>query len=197
MEERLAELEEAIKTLAGVLQDVCEKLDWHDKMLDEMKSSDLGQRLESVEKDFGDMVGGFTDMLGERRKGRIAEMASGYEGFGPYKDRYNKVFKSDLVGDAVEWILKAMEDEGKSETDIPAIMDQIVGQLKERFDEEKAEGETPEHEAAESPAEEKAEHEEGTEGPPIEGKVLEFKAESDGLPDAVKKMAREMRGRAL
>jgi hypothetical protein len=201
-EERLAAIEDAIRELAEVMKAMCEKIDWHDQVLDDLTSNKITDRLSAIEGDFGSMVGGFNDILKARKKGRISEMISGNESLGSYKDRYNKVFKSDLLSDAVDEVMKYLDQEGAGEEGIPGVIEQLVGQLKDRFDEEKAEGEPPSEATGETAAEEKAEHAPGGEEPMpgIEGKVLDFKLEGEGpgdIPEDMKKMARGMRGRAL
>ncbi len=193
-EERLAAIEEAIGILAEKMLELCEKVDWHDKQLDEMNGDSMAGRLKELANDFGSMVGGFSGILADRKKSRITDMLNADEGLGGYKDRYAKTFKSDLIGDAVESILSQMEQQGQDESAIPGIVEQLKAELKSRFDEEQAEPDSAAHEAAESPAEETAEHEPG--GSEAEGKpkALEIEVKTGDIPPELAAEARRFRG---
>ena len=147
-EERLSAIEDAIQQLAEVMGQLCEKVQWHDEQLDSSGMGDMKSRLESIESDFGNMVDGFNGLLTTRKKGRYSEMLGGNDALKGYAPKYNKAFKRDLYSDAVDNIMAAMDQEGASEDSIPQIVDQLVAELKDRFDEE----------SAESPGEESAEH---------------------------------------
>jgi hypothetical protein len=197
-EERLSAIEDAISTLAEAIGQLCEKVDWHDKQLDDMNGDGLAARLKGIESDFGSMVGGFNSILGDRKKARITDMVGAHEGLQAYGPRYAKTWKSDLTGDAVDSILSQMEQQNIGEDAIPGIIDQLVAELKSRLDEEDAEGAA--HEAAESPAEESAEHalggsESGSEGTNPRGKALEIEVKKGGeLPPDLAAEARRFRG---
>jgi hypothetical protein len=198
-EERLAQIEDAIRQLAEVMQALCEKVDWHDQQLDDMNTDSVSSRLKSIESDFGNMVGGLSGILGDRKKARITDMIGAHEGLKGYAPKYAKTFKSDLTGDAVESILSQMEQQGIGEDGIPGIIDSLMGELKARFDEENAEG-TPAEEASETPSMESAEHapggsEAGPEGMPPKGKALEIEVKTGGpIPDDLAAEARRFRG---
>lgn len=193
-EERLEAIEEAIRTLAEVMGKMCEKLDWHDQLLDEANTDSISSRLKGIESDFGSMVGGFSGILADRKKARITDMLGAHEGLKAYAPKYAKVFKSDLVGDAVNDILAQMEQQGIGEEGIPGIVESLLSELKARFDEEQAETDSAAHEAAESPAEEKAEHEEGGSEAKPEGKALEIEVKSGEIPPDLAAEARRFRG---
>jgi hypothetical protein len=194
-EERLSAIEDAIRQLAEVIGQICEKVDWHDQQLDDMNSDSVSSRLKAIESDFGSMVGGFSGILGDRKKARLTEMVGSNEGLKGYAPKYAKTFKSDLVGDAVESILSQMEQQGIGEEGIPGIIDNLMGELKARFDEEQAEG-TPAEEASESPEMEKGEHEpSGSEPLAPKAKALEVEIKTGGeIPPDLAAEARRFRG---
>ena len=194
-EERLSAIEDAIRQLAEVMQALCEKVDWHDQQLDDMNTDSVSSRLKSIESDFGNMVGGLSGILGDRKKARITDMIGAHEGLKGYAPKYAKTFKSDLVGDAVESILSQMEQQGIGEDGIPGIIDSLMGELKARFDEENAEG-TPAEEASESPSMESGEHVPGGSEPLApKGKALEIEVKTGGpIPDDLAAEARRFRG---
>lgn len=193
MEERLAQIEDAIATLAEVLGQLCEKVDWHDQQLDDMNTEGIAARLKGVESDFGSMVSGFSGILSERKKSRLSELVGSHEGLKSYAPKYAKVWKSDLMSDAVESILSQMEQQGIGEEGVPEMIAQLEAELKARLDEEQAEGEGMAHEAAESPAEEIAEHAEEEPGKPA-GKALEIEVKSGEIPADLAAEARRFRG---
>lgn len=196
-EERLAQIEDAIRTLADVLGQLCEKVDWHDQQLDDMNTDGIAARLKGVESDFGSMVNGFTGILSDRKKSRLADMVGAHEGLKSYAPKYAKVWKSDLISDAVESILSQMEQQGIGEEGVPEMLNQLEAELKARLDEEQAEGEGMAHEAAESPVEEKAEHAGGEpEGEKPEGKSVEIEVKTGKLPADILEEARRFRGRS-
>lgn len=198
-DERLSAIEDAIRQLADIIGQMCEKLDWHDKLLDEANSDSISSRLSGIEKDFGSMVGGFSGILADRKKARITDMLGSNEGLKGYAPKYAKTFKSDLIGDAVDSIMQNMEQQGIGEDGIPGLIDSLMSELKARFDEEQAEGDSAEHEAAESPAEESAEHapggsESGPEGEGPKDKALEIEVKTGDLPPGLAAEARRFRG---
>ena len=196
-EERLAAIEEAIRTLAEVMGKMCEKLDWHDQLLDEANTDSISSRLKGIESDFGSMISGFTGILADRKKARITDMLGANEGLKAYAPRYAKTFKSDLVTDAVDSILSQMEQQGIGEEGIPGIVESLMGELKARFDEEQAETDSAAHEAAESPAEEKAEHAAGGSESGPEGKALEIEVKSGELSPELAAEAKRFRGQRI
>jgi hypothetical protein len=194
-EERLAQIEDAIRQLAEVMQALCEKVDWHDQQLDDMNTDGVAARLKGIESDFGGMVSGLGGILADRKKARITDMIGAHEGLKGYAPKYAKTFKSDLVGDAVESILSQMEQQGIGEDGIPGIIDSLMGELKARFDEEQAEG-TPAEEASESPEMEAGEHGPGGSEPLApKAKALEVEIKTGGeLPPDLAAEARRFRG---
>lgn len=194
-EERLAQIEDAIRQLAEVMQALCEKVDWHDQQLDDMNTDGVAARLKGIESDFGGMVSGLGGILADRKKSRITDMIGAHEGLKGYAPKYAKTFKSDLVGDAVESILSQMEQQGIGEDGIPGIIDSLMGELKARFDEEQAEG-TPAEEASESPEMETGEHGPGGSEPLApKAKALEVEIKTGGeLPPDLAAEARRFRG---
>jgi hypothetical protein len=196
-EERLAQIEDAIRQLAEVMQTLCEKVDWHDQQLDEMNGDGIASRLKGIESDFGGMVSGLGGILADRKKARITDMIGAHEGLKGYSPKYAKTFKSDLTGDAVESILSQMEQQGIGEDGIPGIIDSLMGELKARFDEENAEG-TPAEEAAESPEMEAGEHEPGGSEAGGKPKALEIEVKTGGeIPADLAAEARRFRGQAI
>jgi hypothetical protein len=206
-EERLAQIEDAIRTLAEAMGQIVEKVDWHDQQLDQMNGDSLAARLSGIESDFGSMVSGLGGILSDRKKARITDMVGGNAGLMGYAPKYAKVFKSNLVSDAVDSILSQMEQQGIGEEGIPGIIDSLLSELQARFDEENAEG-TPAEEASESPDQESAEHapigpsamsgppggSKAMGGPP--GKALEIQVKTGGLiPADMVQEARRFRGR--
>jgi hypothetical protein len=198
-EQRLAQIEEAIGQIADVLQQMCEKLDWHDRQLDDSNTEGLAAQIKSLSGDFGSMIGGFNGILGDRKKARFTDMVKGNAGLQAYAPKYNRTFRSDLVGDAVQSILAYLDQEGASEDGIPDVMNQIISELKARLDDAEAEGDTMAHEASESGAEENAEHglggsESGPMGKP-KGKAMEIEIKTGGeLPPDLAAEARRFRG---
>lgn len=195
-EERLSQIEDAIRSLAEVFGQLCEKVSAMDEELDQVLESKVTDRLGAIEKDFGGMVEGFNGILDGRRKSRYSEMLGGNADLQKYAPKYEKVFKHKLVDDAVENIMSYLEQEGADESGIPDVINQILSDLRDRFDEEQAEGEGAAHEAAESPEEEKAEHLPGaSEEPVIEKTEVKVEAPADDGMEKIKEMARGLKGR--
>ncbi|CAK0776896.1 hypothetical protein CCP3SC15_5610002 [Gammaproteobacteria bacterium] len=201
-EEWMGKVEDAILQLADVFHDLCEKVDAIDAEIDRLGQSGVYDRLDAIEKDFGGMVGGFNDILGTRRQGRYKEMISGNQELMSYGPRYSKTFKSDIVGDVMNELMQYMDQEGASEEQLPAIFEQIISDLKSRFDEEQAEGTSLAEEASESPDMEAAEQGDGTmvsptrTGTPPKAVEVQIKTGGNALDDLAKK-ARGYRNRPL
>ena len=185
MEERLRRLEEAISQIVEVVQMVCEKVDHVDEVLDSITSNKITDRLESVERDFGEMVTGFNDIIDGRRK---REYTEGLRANKPELGRYENIGKRFGIDvfDTVAEKTFGMPDEER-EGAIGAMMNE----LKEKFDDLIEALETHNtHEAAETPKEEAAEHE------PKEGSVeIEIETEK-GKDPKLMQIARAMRGRS-
>lgn len=192
-DERLAQIEDAIRQLAEVMGQICAKVDYLDQQLDDANTDGIRSRLASIESDFGSMVGGLTGILSDRKKARITDMLGADTDLAGYAPRYAKTFKSDLVGDAVESILSQMEQQGAGEDSIPSILEQLKSELKSRFDEESAEG-TPAEEASETPAEESAEEAPGGSEAAGKPKALEIEVKTGDIPPEMVAEARRFRG---
>ena len=188
MEER--DYESAILALADAIQQLCEKIAAIDEEVDKMAKGRIYERLEGIESEFGSMVDGFNGILGDRRKGRYRDMITGNQDLMAFGPKYGKAFKSDIVEDVLNELVKYMEQEGASEEQFPALFESLLSDLRSRFEEEKAEGEGLEHEAMEGPAEEMAEH---SPAKAIEVEVKSGPVEGDEL-DEMRKMARRFKG---
>ena len=190
-EDRIAQIEDAIRSLAEVIGQICEKVNAMDEELDQLLENKVTDRLGAIEKDFGGMVEGFNGILDGRRKSRYSEMLGSNEDLKKYAPKYQKTFKRDLVGDAVDNIMSYLEQEGADENGISDVINQIVSDLKDRFEEEQAE----------TPEEETAEHapggaEENTETPPvIEKTEVKVSSPADDGMEKIKEMARGLKGR--
>lgn len=121
-------LEEAIQILAEAVGQLCEKVDWHDQMLDQMTSGKLMERVEGIEKEFGSMVGGLNDIIDGRHK---REYADGFREKHPEFGRYEgigKRFGLDVYG------LAADNTYGKSDEEAEGVIAAMLTELKEKFD---------------------------------------------------------------
>lgn len=179
----IGRLEEAVRTLADAVGQLCEKVDWHDQMLDQMTSGKLMERVEGIEKEFGSMVGGLNDIIDGRRK---REYADGFREKHPEFGRYEgigKRFGLDIYGMAAD------NTYGKSDEEAEGVVMAMLNELKEKFDDLlPALEKLAQHEASETPAEEAAEHE------PEKGeKEITVEIEK-GPPAAIIEEARRFRG---
>lgn len=191
-EDRIAQIEDAIRSLAEVIGQICEKVSAMDEEIDQLLENKVTDRLSAIEKDFGGMVEGFNGILDGRRKSRYSEMLGSNEDLKKYAPKYQKTFKRDLIGDAVENVLSYLEQEGAGEEGINDVVNQIISDLRDRFEEEQAEGEGMAHEAAETPEEEKAEH---IGEPVIEKTEVKVESPADDGMEKIKEMARGLKGR--
>lgn len=158
-------IQEGFNKIAEVLEMLCKKVDWHDEQLDRMNTAGVYDRLDSIESEFGSMVGGLNDIIDGRRKREYAEgFREKHPEFGRYEDM-GKRFGLDVFGTAADTTFGMPEEE--REGAIGAMLEE----LKTKFDDLIAAVEKQNaHEAAETPAEEKAEQEGGEEKADIEQK---------------------------
>lgn len=161
--DELEQIKESISKLAEVCQMLCEKVDWHDEQLDKMNTSKVYDRLDSIESDFGSMVGGLNDIIDGRHKREYADgFREKHPEFGRYED-IGKRFGLDVFGTAADTTF-GMPDEERE-----GAVGAMLEELKSKFDDLIAALEKNNaHEAAETPTEEKAEHEGGEEKAEIE-----------------------------
>ena len=151
--EDMQAIRDAILELADAVGALCEKVSAIDEEVDKLAKGKIYERLEGIESEFGSMVDGFNGILGDRRKGRYREMIGGNADLMAFGPKYSKAFKSDIVEDVLNELMKYMEQEGASEEQFPGLFESLISDLRSRFEEEKAEGEGIAHEATESPAE--------------------------------------------
>lgn len=153
MEDRLAQIENAISSLAQAVQMVCEKQAYLDEQLDKLMQSKVCERLEGIESEFGSMVGGLNDIIDGRRKRDYSDsFRSSHPEFGRYED-IGKRFGLDIYGLASDKTFEAPDEEREG------IISGMLEELKGKFDDLLMALETHnKHEAAETPAEEAAEH---------------------------------------
>jgi len=183
LEERLARLEGAIGQLVEVVQTLCEKVDWHDSVLDDLTTRKITDRLDGIESEFGTMVTGLNDIIDGRRKREYTEgLRVSRPELGRYED-IGKRFGIDVFDTVAENTFGLPDEE--REGAISAMMTE----LKEKFDDlidalEKHNA----HEEAGTPAGEAAKHE--------PEKSVEIEVASGDKPDTkLLQIARAMRGK--
>lgn len=124
----IGRLEEAVRTLADAVGQLCEKVDWHDQMLDQMTSGKLMERVEGIEKEFGSMVGGLNDIIDGRRKREYADrFREKHPEFGKYEG-IGKRFGLDIYGMAAD------NTYGKPDEEAEGVIMAMLNELKEKFD---------------------------------------------------------------
>ena len=154
------DINEKLDVIVDVLRTLCDKVDWHDQVLDNLTSSKLTDRLDSIEDQFGKFTGGLNDIIDGRRKREWGNsFREKYPDFAKY-EKFGQGLGMDVYGTAADSTY-GMSDE-ELEQAIPA----MLKELSEKFDAVKsALDELNAHEATETPAEEKAEQgENGGEG---------------------------------
>lgn len=175
----------AIPELIEVVRTLCERVQWHDEVLDSLTQKKIADRLDSIENDFGRFTGGLNDIIDGRRK---REWADGFREkhpeFGKFEN-FGKGLGIDVYGTAADVTY------GKSDEELEQIIPQLLQELTQKFDSVKQAIDTlNEHEAAESPKQEAAEHEPG------KGGSLEVEIQTGVAPDPkIVEMARKMKQR--
>lgn len=157
------DLQEKLDKIVEVLQMLCERIDAIDEEVDKMRKSGIYDRLDSIESDFGSMVGGLNDIIDGRRKREYAEgFREKHPEFGRYEDM-GKRFGLDVYGTAADTTF-GMPDEERE-----GAVGAMLEELKSKFDDLIAAVEKSNaHEESETPAEETAEHEGGEDKADIE-----------------------------
>jgi len=182
LEERLARLEDAIGQIIEAVKMVCEKQSAMDEELDRLLSSKVYDRLDGIESEFGDLVGGFNDIIDGRRK---REYTEGLRASKPELGRYENIGKRFGIDvfDTVAEKTFGMPDEERE-----GAIGSMMSELKEKFDDLIEALETHnQHEAAETPEQEAAEHK-----PDVEVEI----ESSEGVNPKVLEMARRFKQRA-
>lgn len=176
-----ARLEYAISELINVVREMQEKIDYLHEEVDRLKQASICERLDSVEKEFGSMVGGLNDIIDGRRK---REYSEGFREKHPEFSKYEPVGKRlglDVYGIAADSTF-GLDDESAQQT-----IARMLEELNNKFGDlvaamEKLEG----HEAAEHGAEAMGEKPEG------EGKEIEVEVALE-KPDSIVEAARRFR----
>lgn len=184
-------LEGIISQIVEAVRAIAEKQCAMDEELDKLLSSKVYDRLDSIEGEFGSMVGGLNDIIDGRRKREYTDtLRSSHPEFGRYED-IGKRFGLDVYGIAADSTF------GKPDEEREGMIGQMLDELKGKFDDLITALETHNaHEAAESPAEEKAEHAGGETGMPGEEKPKGMEVEIEvgkTKPDIID-AARRFRG---
>lgn len=158
-------IQEKFDKIAEVLQMLCERIDAIDEEVDKMRSSGIYDRLDSIESDFGSMVGGLNDIIDGRHK---REYAEGFREKHPEFGRYEGIGKDlgfDVYGTAADTTFGKPEDEAAEM--IKAMIEELETKLGKYLAAMEKQGA---HEASETPAEEAIEEKalEGEKGADIE-----------------------------
>ena len=186
MEERLARLEDAVGQLIEVMRAVCEKQSAIDEEVDKLTSSGIYDRLDGIESEFGNMVGGLNDIIDGRRKREYTDgLREKHPEFSRYED-IGKRFGLDVYGIAADNTFD-MPDEEKDGA-IGSMLEELKGKFEDLI---AAIEKSKSHEASETPEKEKAE-----EAAPGAVKI-EVEASEDGVDPALKEMARKFRGQRV
>ena len=178
--------EGTFKELIDVVRTLCERVQWHDEVLDDLTQKKITDRLDGIEKEFGTFTGGLNDIIDGRRKREYTDgfrekhpEFSKFEGFG-------KGLGLDVYGTAADMTY------GKSDDELEKIIPQMLQELTDKFESVKQAINTlNEHEATETPAQESSEKDE--QGEP-EGNSLEIEVQTGGKPDPkILEMARRFK----
>lgn len=176
-----ARLEYAISELINVVREMQTTVDNLCEEVDQLKQASVCERLDTVEKEFGSMVGGLNDIIDGRRK---REYSDGFREKHPEFSRYEPVGKRlglDVYGIAADSTF-GLDDESAQQT-----IARMLEELNTKFGDlvaamEKLEGQS----ASEPGAEAMGEKPEG------EGKELEIEVALE-KPDSIVEAARRFR----
>lgn len=174
----------AIPELIEVVRTLCERVQRHDEVLDDLTQKKITDRLDGIEKEFGVFTGGLNDIIdGRRRREYTDKLRTEKPEFSRYED-IGKRFGLDVYGIAADKTYGLPDEEREG------AIGQMLEELKTKFDDLISALETHNaHEAAETPEEESAEH-----GP---GKGVSVEIETATGPDPkMLEIARAMKKRA-
>jgi len=177
--------EQMITELIDVVRTLCERVQWHDEVLDDLTQKKITDRLDGIEKEFGCFTGGLNDIIDGRRKREYTDgLRSNKPEFGKYED-IGKRFGIDVY-DTVANKTFDMPDEERE-----GAIGEMMSELSSKFDDLIAALETHnQHEKAETPAMEAAEH-------APESGAVEIEVQTGVKPDQkIIEMARKMKARA-
>jgi len=181
--------ENTIQELIDVVRTLCERVQWHDEVLDDLTQKKITDRLDGIEKEFGTFTGGLNDIIDGRRKREYTDgFREKHPEFGRYEG-FGKGLGMDVYGIASDMTY------GKSDEELEKIIPELLQELSQKFDSVKQAIDTlSQHETAETPEAETAEQEQ--EEKPDAGS-LEIEVQTGGKPDQkILEMARKMKARA-
>ena len=107
---------------------MCDRVQWHDEVLDDLTQKDLMGRLDCIESEFGTFTGGLNDIIDGRRKREYTEqIRSTRPEFGRYES-IGKKMGLDVYDTVADKTFSMPEEEREG-----AIM-AMLDELKEKFD---------------------------------------------------------------
>lgn len=174
-----------IQELIDVVRTLCERVSWHDEVLDDLTNKKITDRLDGIEKEFGTFTGGLNDIIDGRRKREYHEgFREKHPEFGKFEG-FGKGLGLDVYGTAADMTY------GKSDEELEQIIPQMLQELTEKFESVKQAINTlNEHEATETPAQESSEQDEGE----PEAGSLEIEVQTGNKPDPkILEMARRFK----